>query len=112
MRKNDRVEPPVAQRAKIRERFFALLFRVHPGIEDELLARRFEVITVRADLSAAREIDEFQFRLLLLLLLLLPGPIARRVLLNPSAQTVHQAHQHRDNFQQLLFPGANCGRLQ
>jgi hypothetical protein len=33
---------------------------MHPGVQDEALASRFEVITVRADLRAAGEIDEFQ----------------------------------------------------
>ena len=107
---NDRVEFAIAEGAEVRERFLPLLFRMHAGIEDETLPGRFQVITVRADLGAAREIDELQIRLLLLLLLLLllRTPVCRRVLFKPSAQTVHQTDQHRDNFQQLLFARKNC----
>ena len=57
---NDRVERPIGERAKIRERLLSLLFRMHAGIEDEALARGFETITIRADLGPAREIGKFQ----------------------------------------------------
>ena len=60
------IKLPIAERAEIRERFLALLFWMHPGVEDEALAGRFEVITVRADFGAAREIDEFQTKSLAL----------------------------------------------
>ena len=58
MGKNDRVQLPVAQRAKIRQRPLALFFRMHPAVEHEALTRRFEVIRICADLSPAGEIDE------------------------------------------------------
>ena len=58
VRKNDRVQRLIANRAKVRERLIAFLFRMHPAVQHETLARRFEIITVRPDLSPAREIDE------------------------------------------------------
>jgi hypothetical protein len=60
--KNDRIERLRGERAEIRQRLFALLLRVHPAVEHEALAGGFEVITVGADLSPAREIDELQQR--------------------------------------------------
>ena len=62
VRKNDRVERPIAERAEVRERFFPLLFRVHSAIEDEALPAGFEVITVGADLRAPGQINELQQR--------------------------------------------------
>ena len=62
MRDDDAVELTIAQRAKVRHGRLAFLLRVHSAIEDESLTRSFEVITIRADLSAAREIDELHTR--------------------------------------------------
>ena len=56
--KNDRVELPVAQRTEVRQRFVAFQLRMHSTIEHEPLSGGFEVITIRADLSPAREIEE------------------------------------------------------
>ena len=56
--KNNRVELPVAQRPEVRQRFVAFQLRMHSAIEDEPLPGGFEIITVRADLSPAGEIDE------------------------------------------------------
>ena len=52
---NDRVKLPIAERAEVRERFLALLFRMHAGVEDEALAGRFEVIGPSAQLAEANE---------------------------------------------------------
>jgi hypothetical protein len=115
--KNDRVELPVVERPKIRQRFFPFLFRMHPRIQDEPLARRLEVITIGADFRAASEIDKLQIPLFLflflflllslLLLLLLPARVTRRILLYPSIETIDKAHQHRHHFHQRLFARPN-----
>ena len=55
---NDRVELAIAERAEVRERFLPLLFRMHPGVDNEPLSSSFEIITIRTDLRAPREIDE------------------------------------------------------
>ena len=59
--KNDRVQLPIAQDAEVWQRLVAFFFRMHPAIQHETLTGGFEVITVCADLSPAREINEFQF---------------------------------------------------
>ncbi len=47
-----------AEQTEVRQRFVAFQLRMHSAVEDEPLPGGFEVITVRADLSPAREIDE------------------------------------------------------
>jgi hypothetical protein len=85
---------------------------MHAAVEDEPLAGRLDVVTIGADLGPAREVDEFQISPLTLTRALALGSNSWRVLLNPSIQAVYQAHQHRDDFQELLLSGTDCFFLQ
>ena len=60
MRNQNGIELTIGDRLEVWKRFFAFQFRMHPAIEHEPLARRFEVIAISADLDATRKIDEFQ----------------------------------------------------
>ena len=71
------VEFAVGDWLEVRKRFFAFQFRMHPAIEHNSLARRFEIITIGANFDAPRQVNEFQnsrfFRLPLPLPLCLTG---------------------------------------
>jgi len=60
MRDEDCVNLSIRDWLKIRQRIFSEIFRVHPAIEHEPMARAFQIIRVRANLSMPRQIDEFQ----------------------------------------------------
>jgi len=82
---------------------------MHPAIEHQPLTGGLQVVTIGANLSAPREIDELQFFLFLLLLLLLSTKQARIILLNTRTQVIDQTHEHRNDLQQLFFAGLNHG---
>lgn len=60
VRNDDCVEFLSIDHAEVRQSVVAFLLRVHAAVEDEALAAALEVITVCADLGAARQISEFQ----------------------------------------------------
>ena len=66
MRNNNRVEPAVAKRFPIRQRFLPFELRVHAGVEHEAMTIGLYIVRISADLGPTRQIDEFQTLFLLL----------------------------------------------
>jgi hypothetical protein len=60
MRDDNGIERAIAEDPKVWQGIFAFLLRMHAAVEDEPLTRGLDVITIGADLGAAREVNEFQ----------------------------------------------------
>jgi hypothetical protein len=58
MRHDDRIHVAISERCEIRQGRLAFRLRVHAAVEDETLLATLEVIAIRADLGATREVDE------------------------------------------------------
>ncbi len=60
VRNQDGLDSTPGDQFEIWQRVVAGVGRVHPAIEDQLMAADFKIIAVRADLRAPGQIDEFQ----------------------------------------------------